>query len=170
MPQSVATIINILTQTLYYLKTRVFINTSIIKYHQNVIDVFGTFSKSFLKWESSAKDGTGFLSGSGQILLFKHSKEADYASAYKASDDAILHFLNDRKNFILNISHFFDVIPSAFYRYYSFGNNNLKMLIYQQPNKLYFTILRGDTGYTHEIIKTDTEIICDGMELCVCKR
>lgn len=154
MPQSVAIILQRLTQTLYDLKNRVFINTAIVKYNTNVVEAYQKFSKALLSWYSTNKDGSDVVADRTFILLFKHTDIADYSSGYLTSISAIERFLSQCKNFYLDISDFSTSAPVSLQRYYVFGYNSLKVLQHQQTNSNLngqaMALIRCEAGYINE--------------------
>lgn len=179
MAQSVAVILSRLTQSLYDIRAKYFINTAIVKYQSSVSDQYGYFSKALLSWYSQDKDGTNIISNSGQILLYKHTRTADYSSCYELSDANLQRFLSDCSKFKLQLSDFSVQTPNGIQIYYVFGNNNLRVLIHHQYDhgvieSLSFRLIRSQSGLvaTNQGINLSTQFIIGqhgDSELGVCK-
>lgn len=152
-------LLNKLTQTVYDLNYKLFIETKIVKSNLNVETQYGSFTKALLNWYSNDQDGQDPITQTGQILLYNKTCSADYASAYDTYDTTIERYLEDPKNFKLDIADFKNQVPIALQVYYLFNKNDLKILTTYQSSKrgIYLRIVRCKTGTEYQNLSTSLE-------------
>lgn len=129
MSGSLSVILDRLTQTLYDLNKRMFINRRIVKVSDEVRERLGDFVVALLQWNSTDREGRNVVESRPLHILTVRNVDGDsFGALFYTFRSVIDRYNDDCRNFVLNISDFNTVEVFGMQRYYVSRNNRLEII------------------------------------------